>query len=335
MAISVSRSAYALLLGFTITVSATAADLWQSSPLGKKTVVNSFASSGTGGGGCHEGQYMVGFEIRSGTLVDAISAECATLGPNGEHRNLSQTNILGNLDGGSPRLSRCPSGQVMTAVRARAGEFIDQVSFACRSWNATQGLHGSLRWLPKHGGSGGQPVGPIECPDGKAMMRLTGEAGSYISRFWVTCKTLPPTQPATTMSAQSTLNPQGRPASSSPTSKAASIPQGIKPASALPQSAASIANAPILKTLRSKPVAGGGAEVTIDGEHFMTNQRGRQTNQITRVEIAGQSVPYRVISPTRIAATVPQHVYTKLDKRRVPIVITSGGKRVSKQLPLR
>ena len=334
MAVFVSRSASVLLLGLAMTVSATAADLWQSSQIVNKTFLNSAASDGIGGGGCREGQYIVGFEVRSGTLVDAISAECATLGPNGEHRNISQTRTLGNTGGGSPRLSRCPSGQVMTAVRARAGQFIDQVSFACRSWNATQGLHGPLRWQAKHGGSGGEPAGPIECPDNKAMIRLTGEAGSVISRFWVTCKTLPPTQPATTMSAQGSLDPQERPASSSPTSRPASIPQGITPATALPQSAAPIVNAPILKTLSSKPVAGG-VEIMIDGEHFMTNERGRQTNQVTRVEIGGQSVPYRVVSPTRIAATVPQHVYTKLDRQRVPIVVTSGGQRVSKQLPLR
>src|SRR5690606_12335114 len=203
------------------------------------------------------------------------------------------------------------------------GEFIDQMSFACRSWNATQGLHGSLRWLPKHGGSGGEPVGPIECPSEKAMTALHGrKAGSYIPYVSVTCNDLPATQPAATMSAQSTLTPQGRPARAPP-SRAATIPQGIQPATKLPQPVE-----PVLRTLTRKPAAGGSVEITIDGEHFASNQ-------VTRVEIAGTSVAYRVVSPTRIAATVPQHVYTRLDKRRVPIVVTSGGKRITQQLPLR
>lgn len=330
MAVTVARGASALCLGLLMSIGARAADTWQSTPLGTQTVVNAFAGGSLEGASCPEGKFIVGLEIRSGTLVDAIGAECAKLGPNGEHQHLSQTRILGNSSGGSPRLTRCPAGQVITAVRARTGEFVDQVSFACRSWNATQGLHGSLRWQPKHGGSGGQPAGPIECPNGMGMTQVIGKnAGSYIARFWVACRTLPPTQSApTTMSAQSALNPQGRPATSSPTSRPAAIPsQGITPATKLPQPTGPLLNAPVLRTLSSKPVAAG-AEITIDGEHFTSAQ-------VTRVEIAGQSVPYRVVSPTRITATVPVKVLDKLDKRNVPIVVTSGGQRISKQLPLR
>ena len=326
----ISSSALAILLQLVITVRADAAP-WTSSELGRMTLINTYALGPFQESKCPDGKYVVGLEIRSGTLVDYMSAECASLGPNGEHQGLTQTTFLGNSSGGTVRYSRCPAGQVVTAVSARAGEFIDQVSFACRSWNATQGLHGSLRWLPKHGGSGGEPVGPIECPSGKAMTALHGrKAGSYIPYFSVTCNDQPTTQPAGTMSAQSTLNPQGRPASSSPTSRPASVPRGIKPATALPLPAA-----PILKTLSSKPVAGGGAEISIDGEHFVSTQGGRTINQVTRVEIAGASVPYRVVSSTRITATVPKHIVTKLNKRAVPVIVTSGGRRISAQLPLR
>ncbi len=332
----ISRSAFAFLLGLVITADARAVERWTSSPLGKMTVVNVFSPGGTDTSACPDGRYIVGLEIRSGTLVDAMSAECASLGPNGEHQNFSRTGVVGNSGGGNLRIVRCPAGQVVTAVRARAGEFIDQVSFACRSWNATQGLHGSLRWQPKQGGSGGEPTGPIECPVGKAMIEITGMiSGSYIGRFWVTCKDLPPTQPATTMSAQSTLNPQGRPATSSPTSKPTSVPQGVRPTGVRPATALPQPIAPVVKALSSKPARGGSAEITIDGEHFIANRGSRQTNQVTRVEIAGESVPYRVVSSTRITATVPVKVLDKLDKRRVPIVVTSDGKRISKQLPLR
>ncbi len=331
----ISRSAFVFLLGLAMAVSAQAAE-WTSSQIGTTSLLNTFAGVGTlEESKCPAGKYIVGLEIRSGTLVDAMRAECASLGPSGEHQNLSQTDTVGSVSGGRPRLSRCPAGQVMTAVRARTGEYIDQVSFACRSWSATQGLHGSLRWQPKHGGSGGEPVGPIECPSGKAMTKIRGvHTGPYIARFWVTCTDLPPTQPATTISAEGASNPQERPASnatSRPTPVARGVhPAGVRAATALPQSVA-----PVVKALRSKPARGNSAEITIDGEHFMANQGGRQTKQVTRVEIAGESVPYRVVSSTRITATVPIKVINKLDKRRVPIVITSGGKRIAKQLPLR
>lgn len=299
---------------------------WTSSWLGKGTFINIYGAIGfQQESSCPSNKYVVGLEIRSGMLIDAMRVECATLGPSGEHQNISQGAFVGKEMGGSVRLMRCPSGKVVTAARARAGEFIDQVSFACRSWNATQGLHGSLAWQSPHGGSGGEPVGPVECPSGLAMTRLKAKAsGSYIGMFSISCESLPPTQPATTMTAQSALSPTGRAASSSPTSRPASIAQGVQPATQVPTP-----TAPVLRTLTRKPTAGGGAaEIMIDGEHFAANQ-------ITRVEIAGTAVTYRVISPTRIAATVPQHVVHKLNNQAVPIVITSGGQRISKQLPLR
>jgi|SRR5690606_17072507 len=322
---SVSRRVCALLLALAMTTSARAENEWFSSWLGKNTVINMLGATGYDASSCPAGKYVVGMEIRSGTLVDAVRAECASLGPNGEHQGHVQGNTIGNYGGGNVRTMRCPSGQVVTAMRARAGEFIDQVSFACRSWSAAQGLHGSLSWQPAQGGRGGEPAGPIECPNGKALAMIQGrKSGAYLALLRVRCVDLPPTQPSGgTMSAQSSLTPQGRSASTSPTSRPVAIPQGIKPATTVRQPVA-----PILKTLSSKPAAGGGAEITIDGEHFVSNQ-------VTRVEIAGTSVPYRIVSPTRITATVPQHVLTRLDKRGVPIVVTSGGQRISKQLPLR
>jgi hypothetical protein len=340
MGVSAARGASAFFLSIVMGSGAWASNSWQSSPLGKMTLVSVYSLGSAQTAACPEGTFIVGLEIRSGLLVDAIGAECAKLGPNGEHLQLSQTRMLGNAFGGNPRQTRCTSGQVVTAVRGRAGEFLDQVAFACRSWNATQGLHGSLRWHSPHGGQGGQPAGPLECPNGMAMTSVNGHtARSYFAYIWVNCRSLPPVQaapaqPSATMSAQSALDPQGRPASSSPTSLPATIPPGgVTPATAPAQSIGPIRNVPVLKALTSRPVAGG-AEITIDGEHFMS-QGGPQANQITRVEIAGESVPYRVVSSTRITATVPAKVLDKLDRSKVPVVVTSGGQRISQLLPLR
>ena len=321
---SVARRTCVLLLGFAIAASARAENEWYSSWLGKSTGLNLITMTGNPASRCPDGKHVVGMEIRSGTLVDAVRVECASLGANGEHQGQVQGQVMGNYAGGSVRTVRCPSGQVVTAMRARAGEFIDQVSFACRSWSATQGLHGSLRWQPAQGGSGGEPAGPVECPNGKAVAGLNSRtSGSYISLLRLWCTDLPPVQPSGgAESAQSASTPQGRPARTT-ASRPATIAQGIQPATKLPQPVT-----PILNTLSSKPASGSSVEITIDGAHFASNQ-------VTRVEIAGTSVPYRVVSPTRIAATVPQHVYTRLDKRRVPIVVTSGGKRITQQMPLR
>ncbi|HEY8539621.1 MAG TPA: IPT/TIG domain-containing protein [Steroidobacteraceae bacterium] len=326
--------------------SALAADSWTSSPLGKSTLLNTASygagapvnlvgtvtgmATGAGPSACPNGKYVVGVEIRSGTLIDAMRVECAKLGPNGEHQDRTQGAWLGNERGGNVRIMRCPAGQVVTASRARAGDFVDQVSFACRRWNAAQGLHGSLSWQPAHGGSGGEPVGPVECPDGMAMTELGGrKAGSYIGFFTVSCKKLPPTQPTapSTTSAQNSQNQTGSAVGSSPTSApsaALSISQGVQ----LSTGRVSQPVAPVLKTLSSKAIAGGNVELTIEGESFAADK-------ITRVEVDGTPVPYRVISPTRVVATVSQHVWTKVNPQSVPIVVTSGGQRISKQLSVR
>ena len=322
------RSALALFFVLVVTLSARAGADWQSTALGKATVVNVLAGGfDFGHSSCPDGKYVVGLEIRSGTLIDAMRVECAKLGPNGEHQDRTVGFTIGNELGGNVGLMRCPAGQVVTAVRARAGEFIDQVSFACRSWNATQGLHGSLRWQPAHGGSGGEPVGPVECPDDMAMTHLGAKvAGSYIGFFHVSCTKLPPTQPAATntKSAQSTLSPTGRPASSSPTSVTAPITREAPPSTSRVLQPVG----PVLKGLTAKAATSGDVEVTIEGEGFVANQ-------VTRVEIAGTSVPYRVVSPTQMVATVPQRVWTTVNRRAVSVAVTSGGQRISQQLAVR
>ena len=329
-----SHSAFVLLMALATTASAQQpyAGAWESSPLGKSTVVNTVALSGYGRSECPAGKLAVGLEIRAGTLVDAMRVECAKLGPNGEHQSMSQAGVAGNTSGGNVRVMRCPAGQVITAARARAGEFIDQVSFACRSWNATQGLHGALRWQPAQGGTGGEPVGPVECPSGMAMSALRAKkSGSYLGMFWVACDKLPSTQSSTTTPVPPVTNtttpapgmraPTVPMVTSSPTSRPAAIPRNVQRATTPAQ--------PVLKTLTSKVAARGAVEIIIDGDHFVSNR-------VTRVEIAGTSVPYRVVSPTRISATLPQHIWHRIDKQQaLPIVVTSDGKRISKQLPLR
>jgi|GEM_PF-1474959 hypothetical protein len=345
---SLARAVVASFPALLATGTALAADSWTSSPLGKSTPFNAGlavgtevatlpgtlitggAGSGKGPSSCSNGKYVVGLEIRSGTLVDGMRVECARLGPNGEHQDRTQGNWLGNETGGNVRFMRCPAGQVVTAARARAGDFVDQVSFACRSWNATQGLHGSLSWQPAHGGSGGQPAGPVECPDSMAMTELEGgKAGSYIRFFRVSCRKLPPTQPAapSTTSPQSPQLQTGNPTGGTPTSAPSAVPtisQGVQ----LAPGRMSQVVTPVLRNLSSKAMPGGGVELTIEGESFAADQ-------ITRVEVAGTPVPYRVISPTRVVATVSQHVWTKVNQQTVPIVVTSGGQRISKQLSVR
>lgn len=323
-----------LILAFSCLVGTQSqAGSWHSTELGKTTALQNTILSAGGYKNlqCPQGEYFVGMEIRSGMLIDAMQAECASLGPNGEHGELHRTQAAGNLGGGNPRTLRCPSGQVITAFKARAGEFIDQVSFACRSWKASQGVYGTLRWQPAQGGSGGEPAGPIECPPGMAVDNINAlKTASYISRFRLRCRTLVAESSGGTMSAQSALNPQGRPGNTSAPSAARHASPVRKAGTTLPKPIA-----PIVKSLRSKTSPRGDAEITIDGERFFRTEGGRRLNNVTRVEIAGRAVQYQVLSPTQIQATIPKNLFRTLDRRAVPVVVTSGGHRITTQLPLR
>ncbi len=326
----IAGGALALFTGLAMTAGGQQpyAGSWESTPLGKSTLLNVLTRTDIGRSECPPGKFAVGLEIRSGTLVDGMRLECAKLGPNGEHQNLSQAAMVGNVTGGNARVVRCPSGQVITAVRGRAGEVIDQVRFACRKWNASQGLHGPLNWLAAHGGTGGEPFGPVECPDGMATMTLRAAvSASYIAIFWLACDKLPPIQTAQgTPGGTGGASGSGSPGSSSAGgSTSASTAPGITPPATTRLAQPAV---PALTRLSSRQLAGGSVELTIEGDRF-------SAGEITRVEIGGTAVTYRVVSPDRVVATVPQHVWTKIDPQNVPIVITSGGTRISRQLSVR
>ncbi len=324
-----SRAALAFLFGFSVTTSAQTGNAWSSSPLGKSTLINSYASE-IQSVQCDEGKYIVGMEVRSGTLVDGMGIECATLGPNGEHKEVVKDPFwLGSRLGGNVAITRCPAGQVMTAARGRAGEFVDQVAFACRSWNASNGLHGALNWRPAHGGQGGQPVGPVECPANMAMTGVVGiRSASYVGYFHVVCKSLPPTQPPQSSPGASGGSSGGSSSAGGSSGGSSTTTPLIPGSTRLSTGIQTRQISPTLKALSSKALSGGNVELTIEGENF-------SAGEITRVEVGGTAVSYRVVSPTRVVATVPQHVWTKLDKQKVPIVVTSGRTKISQQLAVR
>lgn len=142
---------------------------------------------------CPRGTYAVGLTVRAREHVESLGVECAALGIDGQHRSLSTAASLGHRAGDPARSLRCASGHVITAMRARASEVIDQVAVACRSWNSRQGVHGSLRWQPALGGSNGEPVGPIECPSGMAMTTLSARtAQRHIQAVSFSCDALAP-----------------------------------------------------------------------------------------------------------------------------------------------
>lgn len=124
--------------------------------------------------------FAVSVASKAATYVDALGYRGTVPGPNGEHGSLSRATLTGG-QGGTLRLSDCPSGEVLSGVRGRYGSWMDSFEAGCRPWRQDRGAHGSIRWLGRVGGSGGSSSYELRCPTPLAAMMM--QAASPNSLF--------------------------------------------------------------------------------------------------------------------------------------------------------
>jgi hypothetical protein len=80
---------------------------------------------------CGDGRALIGIRGRAGDVVDSIRGVCATIDEIGAVTAISTTATTGGTGGEYDYELRCPSSQVVTGLRGRAGSFLDEVSLAC------------------------------------------------------------------------------------------------------------------------------------------------------------------------------------------------------------
>lgn len=143
---------------------------------------------------CGNGSVLVGGVYKSGMWLDALGIICQQVN--------SQTGALGNEFtrgpvggvGGSAKISRCPSGQVVQGIAIRSGQFVDGGTFFCRDWLTAQKQprystksHCEEGTCRSFGSQSGGYNATFFCPEGKAGKAFRGKYGTYIDTTRFVC----------------------------------------------------------------------------------------------------------------------------------------------------
>jgi len=186
-----------------------AQDTWSSQLVGNDTWWNSReAFSDPEHLSCGD-EYVVGLVLAGGLYVDSVNLRCAELDNGWKHLDvhLASASPAGgeaDLYVSEEKDFRCDSGEVVAGFKGKAGDYLDRLQVGCRALGEE-----TVRWLPTAGGEGGTNFGPLTCPSGMGVDRMSvwsmeayGSAGiTYrwipysITKLTFRCKTLPGTLP--------------------------------------------------------------------------------------------------------------------------------------------
>lgn len=179
-------------------------------PAGASAAELSGQAGGTGGQPftltCGDGRALIGIRGRAGDVVDSIRGVCAAIDEIGAVTATSTTATTGGTGGEYDYELRCPSSQVVTGLRGRAGAFLDEVSLACarlatldtgavdpagRTDGDVAGIvdrgRSNARLFASAGdGSGGAPF-TLNCPGTLPARGLQGRSAGLVDRIGLVC----------------------------------------------------------------------------------------------------------------------------------------------------
>jgi hypothetical protein len=146
-----------------------------------RTATNPFGLS------CTRGALIVGIAGRAGAGIDALTARCAPVQPDGSLGPSALLDMHGGT-GGSTFDDSCGAGEVVVGIRGASGDSVDELTIECApliGWMTD----GSLGTLGETHGS--QPVLSNavndRCPIGYAIASLYGSADARVSTLTPTC----------------------------------------------------------------------------------------------------------------------------------------------------
>ena len=150
---------------------------------------------------CDAGSYLVGFQVRSGDLLDQIAPQCAKLDASGNLTLPPKTGAPhGGSGGGAPQVYGCGSDHMIAAsftivLTRGSNPSIDNIRFYC--FVATDLSHNifSTDILTGDGtyNENGQGENGLACPTGEAPIGLTGKAGDVVYGLGLLCGPSPAT----------------------------------------------------------------------------------------------------------------------------------------------
>ena len=93
---------------------------------------------------------------------------------------LGSAGRCGGTGGDKVTTLTCPTGQYIAAIGARAGNFLDEFSIACRAIPVPPSLPGQLGEYMSGGPGGGWANVTKECPRGLAITKISTFSGWYV-----------------------------------------------------------------------------------------------------------------------------------------------------------
>ena len=116
-----------------------------------------------GGGGasfsrsCGDDKVLVGFEYRTGLVIDALSLICRPINSvSGLLGNDTQIGTKVGGSGGTQGVATCSSNSVVAGLRIDYGSVLNGIRLTCRDWRASLREWGStetVKWIGKAGGN--------------------------------------------------------------------------------------------------------------------------------------------------------------------------------------
>lgn len=149
---------------------------------------NSFQVKGGGRGGGNQMQIVcpskyvaTGIAVRAGERIDQIRLQCSQLNLNGTTGQSFLTDPKGGW-GGTDFLLSCPPNQMLTQIKGRAGNRVDQLQGYCTSADGSSFFETGIA-----GGGGGSAFDGSKCPANYVITGITGRSAQEIDQINIIC----------------------------------------------------------------------------------------------------------------------------------------------------
>lgn len=133
---------------------------------------------------CPSQSLPIGLTVNAGTYVHGIRLICAVVSQGRLTTTLKESRIGGNFNGNHSRTRRCPTGYVLSGIKAKGATYVDRVN----SIRCTQHGRSNTRFVDVGaGGSGGTKTVRMYCSGPDRIRELVVYSGSWMDQLRVNC----------------------------------------------------------------------------------------------------------------------------------------------------
>ncbi len=168
-------------------------------PASQPPPIRTNAAGGNGGQAfameCPNGNaVLTGITGRASWYIDRVQLVCSLVDGSGNWiGNGAPVGEIAGGAGGSEFTLRCPPNHAVKSIEGRADQYIDQLRVNCSELAAASVVGAPTSFDGPEGGNvplsgpGGDPFGPLECPNVLPARGLYGNAQNYVDRIGLIC----------------------------------------------------------------------------------------------------------------------------------------------------